>query len=1710
MKFKNKKVRYAFTLVEFLVVLVIVCVLFVVLLSRFDFSTNKALSTGTQTDLKAYSIAVQSVIRDQAIISSDLNLLSEQINDYLDTELQLYVDGGHLKSSALDPYGNEYLVVVYEQLNNNKEIAFISGGLDSQYFTGDDNVVRIICLSGGKSDVLYPLMQAHQHIFEKIESTETLREEPTCSSYGKYYYSCNKCSMKSLDTFDGSSFNETEHIHTQSTYVDNNESNHIKTTVCKNCGTDLGTIEEEHDFMDGTCSLCGRIGHIHIPMFVGTVDVHTKCSTCNTVLSSNHTVNSTSIETVSTCTIKGINRYFCECGYSYTKQDIELDENNHTGSEVNGGTSEVHTKYSCCGATISDVHAYDQDSGLQYNDATCIAPAQNYKQCECGYNPQSASHVVNIGSPRGHTGGIATCTTKAVCTRCNIAYGSMLDHDFGDASCTQAATCRRSGCEVTTGEPLGHTGGTATCIAKAICTRCDTDYGSVNTSNHTGSSTYGGTSGVHTKYSCCGATISTSHSYTVDSGVQYSAATCTAARKNYKKCVCGYNPQSASHVVDTGSSLGHIGGSATCTAKPICTRCNTAYGNTLEHDFGDASCTQAATCKRSGCSVTTGEPIGHTGGTATCIEKPVCTRCGTSYGNALGHNTSGTISYVAPTCTTSGVVGGTYCTRCNNGKSAAETTIEALGHTGGTATCMAKAICTRCGTTYGSVNSSNHTGSSTYGGTAGVHTKYSCCGATISTSHSYTVDSGVQYSAATCTATRKNYQKCSCGYNPQSASYVVNTGSVNSSNHTGSSTYGGTAGVHTKYSCCGATISTSHSYTVDSGVQYSAATCTAARKNYLKCSCGYNPQSASYVVSTGSVNSSNHTGSSTYGGTADVHTKYSCCGATISTSHSYTVDSGVQYSAATCTAARKNYKKCVCGYNPQSASYVINTGSVNSSNHTGSATKGGTETVHSKYSCCGVTISDTHSYSQSVLTDPTCITKGTSKYTCTCGYSYTEQDIPTVTHRDSDSNTLCDYCNGYIVPQGGTYYKGISTLLTGDYSTAITTYYEGEIVNTLNKGDVLVLNNYEYRYQYRYNIFLQNERWANNYNNAWGVRYLLNNSDPNPLESYVYNKPLDCSFTFANRNLIVTAPTIPANVLKLTNTFDGCSSLKTYVGSTDPDGDFSNYVIPNSVTNMIGAFYRCSSLTMAPIIPDAVTDINSAFYGCTSLTTAPVIPNSVTDMEYAFEGCSSLTTAPVIPDGVIDMENAFRGCSSLTTYHGSTDPDGDFSNYVIPNSVTDMNSAFYNCSLLTIAPVISNGVTDMSYTFNGCTALTTAPVIPNSVTNISSVFYGCSSLTTYVGSSDNNGDFSNYIIPNGVTNMYGTFEGCSSLTTAPVIPDGVIDMDYAFKGCSSLTTAPVIPNSVTNISSVFSGCSSLTTAPVIPDGVIDMEDAFDECSSLITYHGSTDPDGDFSNYVIPNGVTNMYRTFANCRLLTMAPVIPNGVTDIRYVFNGCTALTTVPVIPNSVTDMYFSFNDCSSLKTYYGSTDSDGDFSNYIIPNSVTDLGCTFSRCLLMVKAPVIPNSVTNISSVFSGCSSLTTAPVIPNSVTDISSIFQNCSSLKTYYGSTDPDGDFSNYIIPNSVTNMKQTFANCPLMVNAPTIPASVTNTYWTFYLCPSLTGNITINANPTTYSSMFGHVDFANQHITLIGSSTMLDTLGATGRNYCSECNGVCKNNH
>lgn len=155
----------------------------------------------------------------------------------------------------------------------------------------------------------------------------------------------------------------------------------------------------------------------------------------------------------------------------------------------------------------------------------------------------------------------------------------------------------------------------------------------------------------------------------------------------------------------------------------------------------------AATCTTSGiahtacdiCGVTRTsnivlQPLGHTGGTATCSAQAVCDRCHQPYGalNPSNHAHTSVREQKAATCTENGYTGDTYCDDCGT-IIARGSTIPALGHTGGTATCSHQAVCDRCHQPYGELNPSNHESIRVTGQKAATCTENGYTGDTVCT-----------------------------------------------------------------------------------------------------------------------------------------------------------------------------------------------------------------------------------------------------------------------------------------------------------------------------------------------------------------------------------------------------------------------------------------------------------------------------------------------------------------------------------------------------------------------------------------------------------------------------------------------------------------------------------------------------------------------------------------------------------------------------------------------------------------------------------------------------------------------------------------------------------------------------------------------------------------------------------------------------------------
>ncbi len=75
------------------------------------------------------------------------------------------------------------------------------------------------------------------------------------------------------------------------------------------------------------------------------------------------------------------------------------------------------------------------------------------------------------------SGGIATCTKKAICTACGEEYGELAEHTYGTEWKSDGTNhWHECACGAKTGE-AAHSGGTATCKNKAACSVCTAAYG---------------------------------------------------------------------------------------------------------------------------------------------------------------------------------------------------------------------------------------------------------------------------------------------------------------------------------------------------------------------------------------------------------------------------------------------------------------------------------------------------------------------------------------------------------------------------------------------------------------------------------------------------------------------------------------------------------------------------------------------------------------------------------------------------------------------------------------------------------------------------------------------------------------------------------------------------------------------------------------------------------------------------------------------------------------------------------------------------------------------------------------------------------------------------------------------------------------------------------------------------------------------------------
>ena len=436
-------------------------------------------------------------------------------------------------------------------------------------------------------------------------------------------------------------------------------------------------------------------------------------------------------------------------------------DTSHTETEnCHGGTATCTAKAVCtvCGGEYGDALGHDFTTSWTHDDN------EHWKQCSrCDKKDDVDPHTWDNGTITT----APTCTKAGKktysCTKCDAtkiepipATGHSWKSDWTSDATHHWHECANENCDVTDNAGkkgyAEHSGGKATCTQNAVCEFCKAEYGEKLPHDFTAE--------------------------TVDAKYLKSAATCTEKAVYYKSCaVCGLSSEGTADEATffSGNALDHdwgawtqnsdqkthtrickrdtshtetencIGGTATCTAKAVCTVCGGEYGEMAAHSF-TAEKAEAQYLKSA----------------ATCTEKAIyyksCAVCGLSSegtadeatffsGNALDHDwgawtqnsdeethtrickrdTSHTetencidankdhkcdiCDYIISECADDNK--DHKCDYC--GKKLTE-------HTGGKATCKDKAKCEVCGAEYGELDAKNHTDLKHFPATAATKT----------------------------------------------------------------------------------------------------------------------------------------------------------------------------------------------------------------------------------------------------------------------------------------------------------------------------------------------------------------------------------------------------------------------------------------------------------------------------------------------------------------------------------------------------------------------------------------------------------------------------------------------------------------------------------------------------------------------------------------------------------------------------------------------------------------------------------------------------------------------------------------------------------------------------------------------------------------------------------------------------------------------------
>ena len=358
--------------------------------------------------------------------------------------------------------------------------------------------------------------------------------KPTHSESGEKTYKCNNCSGTKTEIID----KVEEHTYSNWIYVDNDI--HKKICICGDVKTENhnwgeGTVTKEpthteYGWKSYVCDGCEtsrsvRMDKISEHTYGQWISVdknsHKRICECGDEEVSSHEWGENEITSQPTHTEYGECVHVCNnCSFVWKETLDKIPE--HSYSEWFRWDDYFHRKTCECGDVKSAAHDWDngtvvyepthtEEGMIVYNCPKCSAtkldlipktPEHSYTEwmkiddayhqglCICGESSE----------PRKHSGGTATCTTKAICNLCGETYGNFAKHsythfDLVDSTCTETGIQEHYYCNVcdkyfdinkneVSKDSLviaakNHQGGVATCVSRAVCEICGLHYGEV-------------------------------------------------------------------------------------------------------------------------------------------------------------------------------------------------------------------------------------------------------------------------------------------------------------------------------------------------------------------------------------------------------------------------------------------------------------------------------------------------------------------------------------------------------------------------------------------------------------------------------------------------------------------------------------------------------------------------------------------------------------------------------------------------------------------------------------------------------------------------------------------------------------------------------------------------------------------------------------------------------------------------------------------------------------------------------------------------------------------------------------------------------------------------------------------------------------------------------------------------------------------------------